>query len=135
MCTVQRQDVKNIFNVGPRLLLFDGMDGIAPYINPAVYLIASDGRLLKRSLDGVVNLIEPDLLQGGSAKVYSRLIVFCNILMNMIQWFIVKSDKQVTVTDPDKAKNLVFDGSNASAVERSFSWKVWQASPGSDLFL
>ena len=111
------------------------MDGIAPYINPAVYLIASDGRLLKRSLDGVVNLIEPDLLQGGSAKVYSRLIVFCNILMNMIQWFIVKSDKQVTVTDPDKAKNLVFDGSNASAVERSFSWKVWQASPGSDLFL
>ena len=57
-------------------MLFDGMDGIAPYINPEVYLIASDGRLLKRSPDGVVGLIEPNLVQGGSAKVCSRLIVF-----------------------------------------------------------
>ena len=55
--------------------------------------------------------------------------------MGGIQWFIVKSDKQVTITDPDKAKNLVFDGRNVSAAERSFSWKVWQATPGSDLFL
>ena len=67
--------MKNIFNVGPRLLLFDGMDGIAPYISPAVYLIAADGRLLKRSSEGVISLIEPTLDQGGSAKVCSRLIV------------------------------------------------------------
>jgi len=114
---IERQGVKNIFNVGPRLLLFDGMDGIAPYINPAVYLIANDGRLLKRSSDGVISLIEPNLVQGGSAK-----------------WFIIKSDRQVTISDPDKVKNLFFGGTDVSAVKSAFSWKVWQASPGSDLF-
>ena len=78
-CTAQRQGVKNVFDVGPRLMLFDGIDGIEKkYITqgPAVYLIAHDGRLLKRSSDGAVSLIEPDLVQGGSAQVCSSLIVF-----------------------------------------------------------
>ena len=80
--TVQRHNVKNIFNVGPRLMLFDGMDGIAPYFSTdkehPVYLIADDGRLLRHSSDGVINLIEPNrnLAQDDSAKVCSRLIVF-----------------------------------------------------------
>ena len=75
MCAVQRHSVKNIFDVGPRLLLFDGMKGIAPYITPAVYLIAADGRMLKRSPDGAIGLIDPSLVQGGSAKVCSLFIV------------------------------------------------------------
>ena len=85
MYTVQRHGVKNVFNVGPRLMLFDGMDGIAPYCNnftssvmSPVYLIADDGRLLRHSSDGVVNLIEPNrnLAQDGNMQVCSRLIVF-----------------------------------------------------------
>ena len=80
MFTVQRHGVKNVFNVGPRLMLFDGMDGMAPYIGmdlaQPVYLIADDGRLLGYSSDGV-NLIEPNCnLAQDSAKVCSRLIVF-----------------------------------------------------------
>ena len=55
--------------------------------------------------------------------------------MNRIQWFLVKSDRQVTVTDPDKVKNLRYDGTDVSAVQSPFSWKVWQASPASDRFL
>ena len=82
MCTVQRHGVKNVFDVGPRLMLFDGIDGIAPYITIGfeyeVYLIADDGRLLRHSSDGVINLIEPNrnLAQDGSAKVCSRHIVW-----------------------------------------------------------
>ena len=80
MCTVQRHGVKNVFNVGPRLMLFDGLDGITPYISAEqpVYLIANDGRLLRHSSDGVVNLIEPNrnLAQDGSMQVCSRLIDF-----------------------------------------------------------
>ena len=56
--------------------------------------------------------------------------------MDRIQWFIVKSDLRVTVTDLDKQKELRYDaGTGVSAGEPSFSWKVWQASPGSDSFL
>ena len=85
VCNVQRHGVKNVFNVGPRLMLFDGMDGIAPAYTSIdgdseqlVYLIADDGRLLRHSSDGVINLIEPNrnLAQDDSAKVCSRLIVF-----------------------------------------------------------
>ena len=55
--------------------------------------------------------------------------------MDRIQWFIVKSDLQVTITDPDKVKNLYYDGTQVKALASSFSWKVWQATPSSDLFL
>ena len=80
-CTAQRQGVKNVFDVGPRLMLFDGIDGIEKkYITqgPGVYIIANDGRLLRHSSGGVVNLIEPNrnLAQDGSMQVCSRLIVF-----------------------------------------------------------
>ena len=51
------------------------MKGIAPYITPAVYLIAADGRMLKRSPDSAIGLIDPSLVQGGSAKVCSLFIV------------------------------------------------------------
>ena len=64
--------MKNVFDVGPRLMLFDGIDGIEKkYITqgPAVYIIAHDGRLLKRSPDGAIGLVDPNLAQGGSAKV------------------------------------------------------------------
>ena len=61
-------------------MLFDGLDGITPYISAEqpVSLIANDGRLLRHSSDGVVNLIEPNrnLAQDGSMQVCSRLIVF-----------------------------------------------------------
>ena len=55
--------------------------------------------------------------------------------MDRNQWFIVESGSQVTVTDPDKKKNLYYDGTVVSAKEKTFSWKVWKAAPGSDLFL
>ena len=79
MCTAQRHGVKNIFNVGPRLMLFDGIEGIEKnYVTqgPAVYLIAHDGRLLKRSPDGAIGLIEPNLAQFGNARVCSCLLIF-----------------------------------------------------------
>ena len=80
VCTAQRHGVKNVFDVGPRLMLFDGVDEIEKkYIThyPEVYLIAHDGRLLKRSPDGAASLIEPSLAQGGgSARVCIFLIVF-----------------------------------------------------------
>ena len=53
-------------------MLFDGIDGIEKkYITqgPAVYIIANDGRLLKRFPDGAIGLVDPNLAQGGSAKV------------------------------------------------------------------
>ena len=72
MCTVQRHDVCNIFNVGPRFKLFDGFAGIKQYVAPTrVYIVASDGRLLHRS-GGAVDLIDATLVQGGSARVRSR---------------------------------------------------------------
>ena len=80
MCTVQRHGVSNIFNVGPRLMLFDGMSGISRYTDPKrVYLIASDGRLLEHSSEGVISLIDPNITQGGNAKVCGRLIVFATL--------------------------------------------------------
>ena len=140
-CTAQRQGVKNVFDVGPRLMLFDGIDGIEKkYITqgPGVYIIANDGRLLKRSPDGAISLVDPKLAQGGSARVCSQLIVFDNnILMDRIQWFLFKSDREVTITDPDRVKNLLYDPVNdtVEAVEEPFLWNVSQASPGSDLLL
>ena len=72
---VQRLDVCDIFSVGPRFKLFDG-SGIKNYVDPKeVYLIASDGRMLKRSTGNDVGLIDPNLLQDGSAKVCGRLRV------------------------------------------------------------
>ena len=86
MCNVQRHGVKNVFNVGSRLMLFESMDGIAPYAtlyleqNKLVYLnlIADDGQLLRHLSDGVISLIEPNrnLAQDGSMQVCSHLIVF-----------------------------------------------------------
>ena len=79
VCTAQRHGVKNVFDVGPRLMLFDGIDGIEKkYITqgPGVYIIANDGRLLKRSPDGAISLVDPNLAQGGSARVCSQLIAF-----------------------------------------------------------
>ena len=57
--------------------------------------------------------------------------------MDRIQWFLVKSDRQMTITDPDKAKKLLYDPSSniVKAVEQPFLWNVSQASPGSDLLL
>ena len=46
------------------------------YIKPPVYLIAADGRMLKRSSNGDVSLLDPNLVQGGSARVCSRFIIF-----------------------------------------------------------
>ena len=68
--------------------------------------------------------------------MYGRLIVLCNILMDMIQWFLFKSesDREVTITDPDRVKKLLYDDV-VKAVEEPFSWNVSQASPGSDLLL
>ena len=68
--------------------------------------------------------------------MYGRLIVLCNILMNRIQWFLFKSesDREVTITDPDRVKKLLYDDV-VKAVEEPFSWNVSQASPGSDLLL
>ena len=57
-------------------MLFDGMSGILPYIEPnGVYLIGSGGRLLKRSSSGVITLIDPTIAQGSSAKVCGCLVV------------------------------------------------------------
>ena len=56
--------------------------------------------------------------------------------MDRIQWFVVKSNIQVTVTsDLDKVKNLRCDGTVVDAGGSPFLWKVWQASPESDSFL
>ena len=68
--------------------------------------------------------------------MYGRLIALCNILMDMIQWFLFKSesDREVTITDPDRVKKLLYDDV-VKAVEEPFSWNVSQASPGSDLLL
>ena len=68
--------------------------------------------------------------------MYGRLIVLCNILMDRIQWFLFKSesDREVTITDPDRVKKLLYDDV-VKAVEEPFSWNVSQASPGSDLLL
>ena len=57
--------------------------------------------------------------------------------MDMIQWFLFKSDREVTITDPDRVKKLLYDRVNdiVKAVEAPFSWNVSQASPGSDLLL
>ena len=68
--------------------------------------------------------------------MYGRLIVLCNILMDMIQWFLFKSesDREVTITDPDRVNKLLYDDV-VKAVEEPFSWNVSQASPGSDLLL
>jgi len=35
----------------------------------------------------------------------------------------------------DKVKNLYYNWTRVIAQETSFTWKVWQASPGSDNFL
>ena len=35
----------------------------------------------------------------------------------------------------DKVKNLYYNGTRVVAQETSFTWKVWQASPGSDILL
>ena len=68
--------------------------------------------------------------------MYGRLIVLSNILMDRIQWFLFKSesDREVTITDPDRVKKLLYDDV-VKAVEEPFSWNVSQASPGSDLLL
>jgi len=63
-------------------MLFDGMSGILPYIANRVHLIGSDGRLLKRSSSGVISLIDPNIAQGGSAKVCDCLVVFVNTLID-----------------------------------------------------
>ena len=86
MCTVQRHGVKNVFDVGPRLMLFDGSDGIREkYIDGGLkkfYIIAHDGRMLTTDLNpngaSAVSLVEPNLIQGGGPgmTVCSRLIVF-----------------------------------------------------------
>ena len=60
--------------------------------------------------------------------------------MDRIQWFLVKAVKpngrvEVTVTDPDKVKNLFYDGTNVSAVGKPFSWNVSQVSPNSEYLL
>ena len=57
--------------------------------------------------------------------------------MDMIQWFLFKSDREVTITDPDRVKKLLYDRVNdiVKAVEAPFSWNVSQVSPGSDLLL
>ena len=69
----QRHDVCNIFSVGPRFKLFDGLAGIKQYVAPTrVYIVASDGRLLHRASGGAVDLIDSTLVQGGSARVCSR---------------------------------------------------------------
>ena len=81
MCTVQRHGVKNVFNVGPRLMLFDGMDGITPYTNDGqellVYINADDGRLMRYTSDvTVIKLSEPDRNRTqNNSKVCSRLRV------------------------------------------------------------
>ena len=56
--------------------------------------------------------------------------------MDRIQWFLFKSesDREVTITDPDRVKKLLYDDV-VKAVEEPFSWNVSQASPGSDLLL
>ena len=62
---------------------------------------------------------------------------FFNVLMDRIQWFLVKSDRQMTITDPDKEKKLLYDPSSniVKAVKQPFLWNVSQALPGSDLLL
>ena len=73
--------VKNVFNVGPRLMLFDGMDGITPYTNDGqellVYINADDGRLMRYTSDvTVIKLSEPDRNRTqNNSKVCSRLRV------------------------------------------------------------
>ncbi|KDR74276.1 hypothetical protein GALMADRAFT_227357 [Galerina marginata CBS 339.88] len=120
---IERHDVCNIFNVGPRFKLFDGMSGIKNYLAPKkrVYLIASDGRLLQRSSGSDISLIDPYLTQGGSAR--------WNITVQDLQL-----DTEVTITDMDKVKNLYYNGTSVIAQESPFTWKVWQAAPGSDIF-
>ena len=64
--------------------------------------------------------------------------MFCNMLMDRIQWLLFKSesDREVTIIDPDRAKALLYDRVNdVVKVEEPFSWIVSQASPGSDLLL
>ena len=65
--------------------------------------------------------------------------MFCNMLMDRIQWLLFKSesDREVTIIDPDRAKALLYDRVNdvVKAVEEPFSWNVSQALPGSDLLL
>ena len=65
--------------------------------------------------------------------------MFCNMLMDRIQWLLFKSesDREVTITDPDRVKKLLYDRVNdiVKAVEAPFSWNVSQASPGSDHLL
>ena len=78
LTTAQRHDVCDIFSVGPRFKLFDGMSGISQYLAPKrVYLNAIDGRLLQRSPGIDVSLVDPSLAQGGSARVCDCLRI-CN---------------------------------------------------------
>ena len=93
MCTTaQRHGVKNVFNVGPRLMLIDGTDGINEYIDgKQLYIMAHDGRVLKNpNGTNAISLVEPNLqanhLTGGPGgpgsnfglTVWSPLIVFAN---------------------------------------------------------
>lgn len=119
---IERHEVCDIFNVGPRFKLFDGMYGIKKYLVPKrVYVIASDGRLLQRSPGSDVGLIDPNLARGGSTR--------WNITVQDVQ-----RDTEVTITDMDKIKNLYYNGTSVITQDTSFTWKVWQASPGSDIF-
>lgn len=47
----------------------------------------------------------------------------------------MQRDTEVTITDMDKIKNLYYNGTSVITQDTSFTWKVWQASPGSDIFL
>ena len=82
LCTAQRHGVKNVFNVGPRLMLFDGREGIRDYIDvfpKKLYIFAHDGRMLSAlNPNGDISVVDPSLGQGGGPgmKVCSRLIVF-----------------------------------------------------------
>ncbi|KAJ7224646.1 hypothetical protein GGX14DRAFT_651261 [Mycena pura] len=115
---IERHDVCDIFNVGPRFKLFDGMSGIKNYFAPTrVCLIASDGRLLQRSPGSDVSLIDPSLVQGGRAN--------WNITVKN-----ARTDTEVTITDMDKVKNLYYNGTGVIAQDKPFTWKVWQPSSG-----
>ena len=55
--------------------------------------------------------------------------------MDKNQWYIVKSGSEVSIRcDAPFVRYLAY-GKTVGLSDSNFLWKVWQASPGSDLFL
>lgn len=91
------------------------------------------------ALPGLTSVSSILALHKVAAQEYVIASEFATLLTDSIQWNITvppaPNDTEVIITDMDKVKNLYYDGASVTAQEMPFTWKVWQAAPGTDNFL